>query len=87
MPRRIPETPTRFDCFPPPGAGTEPDLELALRTGTQPELGPDAPRLSASIRHAGCDILRLTLRDADADRWEIPTHLFDSELLAGEAVG
>ncbi|RMZ57650.1 hypothetical protein APUTEX25_001850, partial [Auxenochlorella protothecoides] len=57
--------------------------ELALVKSVQPELGPDVTKLSASVRRVGCDTLRLTLRDADEARWEVPTHLFKSDILAG----
>ncbi|KAL6777600.1 AGL1 [Auxenochlorella protothecoides x Auxenochlorella symbiontica] len=58
--------------------------ELALVKSVQPELGPDVTKLSASVRRVGCDTLRLTLRDADEARWEVPTHLFKSDILAGQ---
>lgn len=64
-----------------PGGGSY--AELALVKSVQPELGPDVTKLSASVRRVGCDTLRLTLRDADEARWEVPTHLFKSDILAG----
>lgn len=44
---------------------------------TQPELGPDLQKLKLSME-AAPGIMRVTIKDTDSSRYEVPQELFDN---------